>query len=103
MLEPSSSYSLLPRIEKVLEEGGTKRDFYCRWLELPLFNGIETLDWVLRVERYFDVNGLTKREWLTVVGICMKGDALHWLQWRENDELSLVGRNSRRRCSDTFP
>lgn len=61
-------------------KGGHQRDFQYRRLDLPLFNGEEAFDWVSIVERYFQVNRLTKQERLTAADVCMEGDAFHWLQ-----------------------
>lgn len=107
---PSPSYSppqgecpLLPleRSEEVVIEGGgmnnvdrgegesmegNRKDLQYRRLKLPLFGGAEALDWISKVECHFQVNRLTELEKLTTVGVCMEGDALHWLQWRERHQ-----------------
>ncbi|XP_044500293.1 uncharacterized protein LOC123221524 [Mangifera indica] len=62
--------------------GGTRRDIQFRRLDLPLFDGEKTLEWLEKIERYFDVNGIAERERLAAVGVCMEGAAFHWFRWR---------------------
>lgn len=66
--------------------GGNRKDLLYRQLELPLFNGVEALDWISKIERYFQVNSLTELEKLITAGVGMEGDALHWLQWHEKHQ-----------------
>lgn len=50
-----------------------------RKLEIPVFSGENPDGWLYHAERYFEVNGLTEKEKLNVVGINLDGEALSWL------------------------
>lgn len=51
-----------------------------RKLEMPIFSGENPNGWLLQVERYFEVNGLTEQEKMAAIGVSSDGDALSWLQ-----------------------
>lgn len=68
-----------------------------RKLELPIFDGKDPDDWIIRAERYFSLNRLSKEEQIEVSIISFEGDALRWFQWehrrrpiREWEELKLM-------------
>ncbi|KAJ9552222.1 hypothetical protein OSB04_016267 [Centaurea solstitialis] len=52
-----------------------------RKLEIPTFDGSDPDGWILRAERYFDVNRLTQTEKIDVSFIAFEGTALEWFQW----------------------
>ena len=61
---------------------------------MPLFDGEDAYGWVYRVERYFDIQGLTTTgERLRAAVLCMEGQALAWYRWSE-------GRNPFRHWED---
>lgn len=53
-----------------------------RRLEIPTFNGDDPDGWILRAERYFNLNRLNPDEQLEVAIISLEGDALRWFQWK---------------------
>lgn len=52
-------------------------------MEIPVFSGDDPHGWIIRVERYFRINGVREREKLDAVVIAMEGRALNWFQWWE--------------------
>lgn len=44
-----------------------------------MFSGDNPDGWLYHAERYFEVNGLTEKEKLSVVGVSLDGKALSWL------------------------
>ncbi|KAL6503456.1 hypothetical protein OROGR_025379 [Orobanche gracilis] len=59
-----------------------------RRLELPIFDGTDPDGWILRAERYFNLNRLSNEEQLEVAIIAFEGDALRRFQW-ENKRLPI--------------
>ena len=49
-------------------------------LELLVFEGS---NWIFRVKRYFEFNGLQADERLRAALVCMEGEALAWYVWVE--------------------
>lgn len=60
---------------------------------MPIFSGENPDGWLFRVERYFEVNGLTEREKLGAIVVSLDGDALSWYQWTEARKLLSRGSN----------
>ena len=58
-------------------------DSRVRKLKMHIFEGGDAYGWVYRVECYFTINGLSERETLMAVALCLEGKALAWFQWRE--------------------
>lgn len=54
-----------------------------RKLEIPIFKGEDTYGWLVRVERYFRLNGVRMRDKLDAVVLDMEDKALSWYQWWE--------------------
>lgn len=54
-----------------------------RKLEMPLFSGKNPEGWLFHAERYFEVNGLSKRAKIGAIGVSLDGDTLAWFQWME--------------------
>lgn len=63
--------------------GGGSGHWRLRKMDLPVFDGSDPDGWLLRVERYFSIYGLTEGEMLEAVVIAMEGDALRWYQWEQ--------------------
>lgn len=55
-----------------------------RKLEIPVFDGGEAYNWLVKVERYFLINGVEEDEMLDAVIIALDGKALNWYQWWED-------------------
>lgn len=76
----------IPRDNQPVTEVGTplaKDPHLYRKLEIPIFLS-ENLDgWLFKVEHYFLVNEVLETEKLEAIAVCLEGDALTWLQWRE--------------------
>lgn len=51
-----------------------------RKVELPNFNGVDPIDWLVRAYQYFENN--TKEEMKVQLALVyMEGPALHWMRW----------------------
>ncbi|KAF2325178.1 hypothetical protein GH714_024881 [Hevea brasiliensis] len=50
-------------------------------IELPLFDGIDPLGWLIRVEQFFELNGTRSKHKIHLAIICMDGNTVHWLHW----------------------
>lgn len=96
--EPSPSYSPPEREATMLQARGSARtvenevtskgrrdeeqseigrkDTPFRRLDLPMFDGEGTINWIFKANKYFDVNCLTEREKMVAVSVCMEGEAL---------------------------
>ena len=51
-----------------------------RKMELPLFDGEDALGWIVRIERYFSINGVEGDERMELVLVALEGRALNWFQ-----------------------
>ncbi|XP_057252042.1 uncharacterized protein LOC130592021 [Beta vulgaris subsp. vulgaris] len=58
--------------------GGNRR---YRKLDMPLFDGKEPDDWVVKAERYFNFYYLTEAEKMEAAVVGLEGDALSWYNW----------------------
>ena len=56
-----------------------------RRLELPIFSGDDAYGWLIRVDRYFKVNGVKDDERLDSILVTLEGRALVWYQWWEDN------------------
>ncbi|MCI08211.1 hypothetical protein A2U01_0029286, partial [Trifolium medium] len=54
-----------------------------RKLEIPIFKGDDAFGWLVRIERYFRLNGVRVHEKLDAAVIALEEKALHWFQWWE--------------------
>ncbi|GKA46562.1 hypothetical protein Tco_0739445 [Tanacetum coccineum] len=54
-----------------------------RKLKMPVFEGEDAYEWIYRVERYFEIQGLLQHEKLRETALCMEGEALSWYRWSE--------------------
>ncbi|XP_058756529.1 uncharacterized protein LOC131629765 [Vicia villosa] len=54
-----------------------------RRLEIPIFKGDDAFGWLVRVERYFHLNGIRVCDKLDAVVLAMEDRALNWYQWWE--------------------
>ena len=61
-------------------------DFGVRKLKMLIFEGENAHGWVFRVERYFAINGLSQREKLMAVALCLEGKTRMWFQWQEQQQ-----------------
>ena len=64
------------------QERAPRRDLGRR-LDLPIFSGEDAYGWVVRVERYFRINGVEDDEKLEFALVAMEGEALVWCEWWE--------------------
>lgn len=55
-----------------------------RWLELPVFDGSNPDDWILRAELYFSANRLSEAERLMAAGNSFEDEALIWFVWTQS-------------------
>lgn len=54
-----------------------------RRLEIPIFKGEDAYGWLVRVERYFYLNGVRMRDTLDDVVLAMEDKTFNWYQWWE--------------------
>lgn len=47
-------------------------------LEVPCFDGLDPLGWIFKISQFFDYQGVSEQERLTVVSFYMEGPALSW-------------------------
>lgn len=52
---------------------------FPKQLELPQFDGKDTLSWVTRAEHYFEMNGTHDDLKVSMAPTCTQGSMLHWL------------------------
>ncbi|GAU48626.1 hypothetical protein TSUD_405850 [Trifolium subterraneum] len=66
-------------------EGRYRRGFAGsrRRLEIPIFKGEDAYGWLVRVERYFRLNGVRVQDKVDAVVLAMEEKALNWFQWWE--------------------
>lgn len=50
-------------------------------LEVPRFDGQDPLGWIFKISHFFDYQGVSEPERLTVVSFYMEGPTLCWYQW----------------------
>ena len=61
------------------------REEICnRRLKILIFIGEDPFSWLAKAKRYFLINGITDKEKVQSVMVCLEGASLGWLQWREN-------------------
>ena len=53
-------------------------------MDVPVFSGDDAHGWLVRVERYFCINGVREREKLDAVVMALEDKALNWFQWWED-------------------
>ena len=70
-----------PRFEFGDKEHGRLFAIRGRKLEIPVFDGTDPDGWILRAERYFNLNRLNDEEKVEVTVISFEGDAIRWYQW----------------------
>ena len=54
-------------------------------LEVPRFDGTEPLEWIFKINQYFEYHGTPERDRLTIASFYMEGRALAWFQWMTNN------------------
>lgn len=64
--------------------GGGRSNWRYRKLDMPIFDGSDPDEWILRVERYFQFYRMTEVEMLDAAVVAMEGDTLRWYQWENN-------------------
>ncbi|XP_006584232.1 uncharacterized protein [Glycine max] len=50
-------------------------------LDVPRFDGHDALGWIFKISQFFDYQGISDQERLTVAAFYMDGPALSWYQW----------------------
>nr|KYP31955.1 hypothetical protein KK1_047478 [Cajanus cajan] len=54
-----------------------------RKLEIPIFAGEDAFGWTQKLERYFNLKGVTDEERMQATMVALEGRALSWFQWWE--------------------
>nr|GFA91710.1 ankyrin repeat-containing protein [Tanacetum cinerariifolium] len=70
-------------IEPQEQETHQNSEHRMRKLKMPIFEGDDAHGWIYRVERYFEVQGVIRRERLLAATLCLEGEALAWYRWYE--------------------
>jgi len=47
-------------------------------LDIPRFDGTKTLDWIFKINQYFEYHNTLKKDHLTIASFYMEGRALTW-------------------------
>ncbi|CAH1436672.1 unnamed protein product [Lactuca virosa] len=57
---------------------GKNKDSLCdsRKIKMPIFSRADAYGWIYRVKRYFEVQGISKKDQLRATCLCMEGSAL---------------------------
>lgn len=76
------------------------RDSLLKQVEMPIFEGIDTYGWIVKVERFFRIGGNNEEEKLELVSVSLAGDVASWfnsdirtipyLDWRDFKERLLA-------------
>lgn len=76
------------------------RDSLLKKIEMPIFEGVDTYGWIVKVERYFCLGGYTEDEKMEMVSVSLEGAVSSWfnseirirpfLDWRDLKERLLV-------------
>ena len=53
-------------------------------IQMPTFNGLDPLGWLMRAEQYFQINQTSERSKLQLVLVCMEDTTLHSVRWLED-------------------
>ncbi|PNX56649.1 hypothetical protein L195_g058311, partial [Trifolium pratense] len=71
------------------QNGGNGSGFFGgrRCLEIPVFKGEDAYGWLVRIERYFRLNGVRTQDKVDAVILAMEDKALNWFQWWEEQTL----------------
>ncbi|PWA70289.1 Ankyrin repeat-containing protein [Artemisia annua] len=73
--------------QTTLERGTHQNaDHRMQKLKMPIFEGDDAHGWIYRVELYFEVQGVIRRERLRAAALCLEGEALAWYRWYEQQE-----------------
>lgn len=80
-----STISREPRRRHRRHGGGSRTKLFesRRMLEIPIFKGEDAYGWLVRIERYFHLNGVRVHDKLEATMLAMEDKALNWYQWWE--------------------
>ena len=59
-------------------------------IEMSVFDGENPDDWILKVERYFQLYHISNEDKLEAAIISFKGEALLWYQWESKRRLMML-------------
>ena len=54
-----------------------------RRLDLPLINGEEPNEWILKAKKYFSFYNLNEKEKVEASVVCFEGEAMMWYRWEK--------------------
>ncbi|XP_017431852.2 uncharacterized protein LOC108339224 [Vigna angularis] len=70
--------------EESEEERNDVQRSWMKRVELPTFEGTDPTGWIAKAEKFFDIQGVTEKEKMKLVYICMDGSANYWFRfWRK--------------------
>ncbi|WVZ04307.1 hypothetical protein V8G54_025113 [Vigna mungo] len=71
--------------EKIGGGGGGLNGDWKKRVELPIFDGVDPLNWINRADKFFELQGVSEEEKLRLAYISMEGSAGFWFRfWREH-------------------
>lgn len=62
-------------------ERNERQPSWKKRVNLPIFEGLEPLNWINRAEKFFEIQGVTEREKLDLAYISMEGRAGYWFRF----------------------
>lgn len=87
----------------------TNRDSLLKRVEMPVFEGIDTYGWIVKMERFFRIGGYDEDAKLELVSVSLEGAVSSWsnieirtrpfIDWRDFKE-RLLARFSREKIRD---
>jgi len=66
------------KVQRPLRLGGNRR------VELPVFDGDDVNEWLVRIERYFQVAQIATNDKVEYAAMALTGKALTWFEWWED-------------------
>ncbi|XP_052727710.1 uncharacterized protein LOC128195001 [Vigna angularis] len=70
--------------EESEDDRGEVQRSWMKRVELPTFEGTDPTGWIEKAEKFFDIQGVTEKEKMKLVYICMDGGANYWFRfWRK--------------------
>ncbi|WVZ01013.1 hypothetical protein V8G54_027082 [Vigna mungo] len=62
-------------------ERNERQPSWKKRVNLPIFEGLEPLNWINRAEKFFEIQGVTEQEKLSLAYISMEGRAGYWFRF----------------------
>lgn len=70
--------------DKIEEDRGEVQWNWMKRVELPMFEGLDPMDWISKAEKFFDIQNVTEKERIKLAYIFMEGGASYWFRfWKK--------------------